>query len=645
MANGGAYTESGRIATRWGNNARMERIAPREALHRHFGHAAFRTGQEDVVRAALSGRDVLAVMPTGSGKSIGYQLPALLLDGLTLVVSPLISLMKDQVDELSRKGIAAAALHSLASPSERRHAESAMRAGRLHLLYVAPERFASASFRRLLAETPIARFAVDEAHCVSEWGHDFRPDYRMLGDAAAACRRADGAAGRPPVLAFTATATPEVRDDIVALLGLSEPAVFVAGFDRPNLRLEVRRVSGEIEKRRILPELVGTGRALVYAATRKSTERAAEALRAAGRSAETYHAGMDDAGRTRVQERFANGSLPIVCATNAFGMGIDRPDVEAVIHFEIPGSLEAYYQEIGRGGRDGRRADCTLLWNYVDVRTRKFLIEQSDESASTEARRALDRKKLERMVGYADSSSCYRATILAYFGERDSPRACGGCGNCERRRALSDEELLRLRKILSGVARGGQRWGRRRIAAMLTGRIEGLPDSLTALSTTGILAGESEKAVGDWIDAAIGANLLAATDDAYRTLSLTHAGREVMAGRDAQVALTPPASPAPRAPRHRESKALAAAARAAAATEPAEHADPARIEALREWRRAEAARRAVPAFVILHDRTLAAVAVARPATLSALAAIPGIGPAKLEAYGQAILELLHGAAS
>ena len=183
---------------------------------------------------------------------------------------------------------------------------------------------------------------------------------------------------------------------------------------------------------------------------------------------------MDEAGRTRVQERFADGSLPIVCATNAFGMGIDRPDVEAVVHFEIPGSLEAYYQEIGRGGRDGRRADCTLLWNYVDVRTREFLIEQSDESASTEARRALDRKKLERMVAYADSSGCYRATILGYFGERDAPRACGGCGNCERRRALSGEELLRLRKILSGVARGGQRWGRRRIAAMLTGKLEGL---------------------------------------------------------------------------------------------------------------------------------------------------------------------------
>ena len=589
------------------------------------------------MRAALSGRDVLAVMPTGSGKSIGYQLPAVLLEGPTLVVSPLIALMKDQVDELLRKGIPAAALHSLASPEERRRAEAAMRAGTLRLLFVAPERFASASFRRLLADTPIARFAVDEAHCVSEWGHDFRPDYRMLADAARACRRRDGAGGRPPVLAFTATATPEVRRDIVELLGLSEPEVFVAGFDRPNLRLDVRRVSGEIEKRRILPELVGAGRALVYAATRKSAERAADALRAAGRSAEAYHAGMDETGRTRVQERFADGSLPIVCATNAFGMGIDRPDVEAVVHFEIPGSLEAYYQEIGRGGRDGRGADCTLLWNYVDVRTRKFLIEQTE---GTDARRILDEKKFERMIAYADSSGCYRATILGYFGERDAPRTCGACGNCQRRRALSDEELLRLRKILSGVARGGQRWGRRRIIAMLTGKLEGLPDSLTALSTTGILAGETEKAVGDWIEAALGAGLLAATDDAYRTLSLTRAGREVMAGRDARVSLTLPAPPAARAPRRRRSRVLAAAESAAVAGP----ADPARIEALREWRRAEATRRAVPAYVVLHDRTLAALAAARPSNLSDLAEIPGIGPAKLEAYGRAILDLLNGAA-
>ena len=615
---------------------------PRAVLQRHFGHASFRPGQEEIVRAALAGRDLLAVMPTGSGKSIGYQLPALMLDGPTLVVSPLIALMKDQVDELNRKGIAAAALHSLASPAERRDAEAALRAGRLRLFYVAPERFASEHFRRLLADVPLARFAVDEAHCVSEWGHDFRPDYRGLAEAAGRCRRADGLPGRPPILAFTATATPEVRDDIVALLGLVAPDVSVAGFDRPNLFLDVRKVSGEIEKRTLLPELVGRGRALVYAATRKTAARAAEALRAAGLDAEAYHAGMDEAGRTRVQNRFADGSLPIVCATNAFGMGIDRPDVEAVVHFELPGSLEAYYQEIGRGGRDGRRADATLLWNYVDVRTREFLIEQSDDAPGRggggdaierERKRDLDRRKLARMIAYADSSGCYRATILGYFGERDTGPACGFCGNCARRRDLSEDDLLRLRKILSGVARGGERWGTRKIVAMLTGNLESLPEPLARLSTTGILAGESPAAVAAWIDAAQGGGLLAATDDVYRTLSLTRTGRDVMAGRTASVALTLPETARPKQKKKtKTSRALAAAAGAAA--------DPARIDALREWRRLEAARRSVPAYVVLHDRTLAALAAARPATLDALSEIPGIGPAKLEAYGKDLLALL-----
>ena len=612
----------------------MALVDPRAALRRHFGHEAFRPGQEDVVRAALAGRDLLAVMPTGSGKSIGYQLPALLLTGPTLVVSPLIALMKDQVDELSRKGIAAAALHSLASPAERRAAEAAMRGGRLRLLYVAPERFASASFRRLLEEAPLARFAVDEAHCVSEWGHDFRPDYRALADAARLCRRADGAPGRPPITAFTATATPEVREDIVALLGLESPEIFVAGFDRPNLFLDVRRVSGEIEKRVLLPELVGPRRALVYAATRKSAARAAEALRGSGIAAEAYHAGMEESQRTRVQDRFAEGSLRVVCATNAFGMGIDRPDVEAVVHFEIPGSLEAYYQEIGRGGRDGRRAEATLLWNYVDVRTREFLIEQTEGSGD---RRELESRKLARMIAYADSSGCYRATILGYLGERGAPSQCSFCGSCARRRDVSPEDLLRLRKILSGVARGGERWGKRKLVAMLTGDLDGLPEPLTRLSTTGILAADGARIVADWIDAAQGGGLLAASDDVYRTLSLTPAGREVMAGRSPRVALTLPEPPRPKAKRSRKttSKILAEAV----AAEPA-NASPARIEALREWRRQEAARRSVPAYVVLHDRTLAALAAFRPATLEALSAIPGIGPAKLETYGKELLSLL-----
>jgi ATP-dependent DNA helicase RecQ len=610
-------------------------VDARDALSSHFGHASFRPGQEEIVRAALSGRDLLAVMPTGSGKSIGYQLPALLLPGTTIVVSPLIALMKDQADELARKGIPAATLHSLLSPVERRDAEKRMREGRLRLLYVAPERFASGSFRRLLEETPLSRFAVDEAHCVSEWGHDFRPDYRRLAEAAGSCRRADGAPGRPPVLAFTATATPEVRDDIVALLGLRDPETFVAGFDRPNLFLEVRRVSGEIEKRSCLPELVRGRRSLVYAATRKSAERAAETLVAAGVHAAAYHAGMAEPDRTRVQDRFADGSISVVCATNAFGMGIDRPDVEAVVHFEIPGSLEAYYQEIGRGGRDGRRADATLLWNYVDVRTREFLIEQSDdtgpdsESEAREAKRLLDRRKLARMIAYADSTGCYRATILGYFGDRAGPSTCGFCGNCSRRHPLSAEDLVRLRKILSGVARGGERWGKRRLVAMLTGDLDGLPDPLTRLSTTGILSGESAKSVGDWVDAALGGALLAATDDVYRTLSLTPLGRAVMSGRQTDIALTRPEPPRPRPKRERASKASA----------PAGIADPVRMEALREWRRAEAARRAVPAYVVLHDSTLAQLAAVRPATLDALAGIRGIGPSKLAAYGRELIAI------
>jgi ATP-dependent DNA helicase RecQ len=620
------------------------------ALERHFGHRAFRPGQEEIVRAALAGRDVLAVMPTGSGKSIGYQLPALLLPGTTLVVSPLIALMKDQVDELNRRSIPAAAIHSLMPAGQRREAIERARDGRWRLLYVSPERFANERFAETLAHVPLSRFAVDEAHCVSEWGHDFRPDYRRLAEAAARCVRADGGEGRPPILAFTATATPEVRGDIVSLLALKKPEVFVAGFDRPNLFLEVRRVSGELEKRVLLPELVGARRALVYAATRKSAERAAHTLRSAGLAAEAYHAGLDDNERLRVQNAFASGRARVVCATNAFGMGIDRPDVEAVVHYEIPGSLEAYYQEIGRGGRDGRPAKAVLLWNYVDVRTREFLIER--ESAEEDARRRreetdpeqrergreLERKKLRRMIAYADSTGCHRATLLGYFGEKDVAPRCGACGNCHRRRTLEPEQLLLLRKILSGVARGGQRWGKRRIAAMLTGQLEGLPEPLTALSTTGLLSGEKPRAVEEWIDAAVGAGLLAATDDTYRTLSLTRLGRAVMAGRVVEVELTLPEPPLGRGAGEKRKKASDLGRPAAFDT--LVLADPSLLGALRRWRREESARRGVPAFVVLHDRTLESLAAAKPASLDALSAIPGIGPRKLAAYGPALLHLL-----
>src|SRR5882672_4427276 len=371
---------------------------PLTGLRTLFGHHEFRQGQEEIVAAVLGGRDVLAVMPTGSGKSLGYQLPAVMLPGTTLVVSPLISLMKDQVDELNRRRIPSGALHSMLSADGRHDVLSAARTGRLRLLYIAPERFASDQFLRLLAELPIARFVIDEAHCVSEWGHDFRPDYRRLRAAAALCRASDRERGRPPIAAFTATATPEVRDDIIALLGLEQPQVLVAGFDRPNIHLRVERMVDEEEKNDRLPALVRGRRALVYAATRKSAEAAASVLQSAAVQAAAYHAGLKDEERTRVQDAFAAGTLSVVCATNAFGMGIDRPDVDAVVHYAIPGSVEAYYQEIGRAGRDGRPATATLLWDYADIATREFLIDspKRDNSAHRRGQALLDPEEAAR---------------------------------------------------------------------------------------------------------------------------------------------------------------------------------------------------------------------------------------------------------
>ena len=633
------------------------------ALRRYFGHESFRTGQQALVDTVLEGCDLLAVMPTGSGKSLGFQLPAVLLPGLTLVVSPLISLMKDQVDELNRRGIRAAALHSQASAAVRHEALRAARAGELKLLYVAPERFASAAFEHVLRGIGVARFVVDEAHCVSEWGHDFRPDYRRLRAAAGECRRADGGSGRPPMAAFTATATPEVRQDIVELLGLASPRVVVAGFDRPNIELRVTPVSGDAEKHELLARMVPAGRCLVYASTRRKAEEAADTLKLTGLQAAAYHAGLADGERTRVQDAFANGALSVVCATNAFGMGIDRPDVEAVIHMDIPGSIEAYYQEIGRAGRDGRPAVATLFWNYADVKTREFLIDKGRDDlpdrpaipvdpAEIERRKDLERKKLRRMVAYADTADCLRSTILRYFGDPAALGACGSCGNCHARTTLDSESRLLVRKILSGIARAGERYGRRRIAAMLVGAVDDLPLPLTGLSTTGLLAGLEVKTIERWIDAACGAALIVVSDDKYRMLGLTPLGRDVMAGRVEEVSMSIPAHRVDGGKRRRKRRLRPDSLAGSVSPVPGldSHAsgatgrppDQATVAALREWRLAEARRRAIAPFIILHDRTLMAIAAARPQSTAQLLDVPGIGPGKAAEYGEAIVSLIRG---
>ena len=434
------------------------------ALRQHFGHQAFRPGQEQIVGAVLSGQDVMAVMPTGSGKSLGYQLPAVVLPGTTLVVSPLISLMKDQVDELNRRGIRAGALHSLLPAAARRDIWTDARAGRLRLLYVSPERFASGEFVSLLRELPVSRFVIDEAHCVSQWGHDFRPDYRRRKAAARACR--PGTDGRrPPIAAFTATATTEVRNDIVGMLGLESPRLIVAGFDRPNIFLRIEPILGDEDKHRLLPRLVQGRRALVYAATRRTTEEAADTLKDAGLDAAAYHAGLKDDERIRVQDAFAAGRLPVVCATNAFGMGIDRPDVDAVVHFAIPGSVEAYYQEIGRAGRDGRPATATLLWDYGDVSTRRFLIDGPKKPRAgwppidpdeAERRKQIEHRKLDLMIEYARCGGCLRGAILRYFGDPAARDRCEACGNCKP--AMPAVAQLRLARRRPPRGFGGDRW-------------------------------------------------------------------------------------------------------------------------------------------------------------------------------------------
>ena len=684
-----------------------------QALHEKFGFDRFRPGQQEAASAVFAGRDLVAVMPTGSGKSLCFQLPALLLDGTTVVVSPLIALMKDQVDGLRSRGFAVAAVHSGLGGAERAAAEADLAAGRLRLVYVAPERLASPRFSAALARVRIARLVVDEAHCISQWGHDFRPDYSRLGD----LRQRLGV----PAAAFTATATPEVRADIARQLHLSNPLELVTGFERPNLTLAVEPCRSRADKGRALDRLlreVGPP-GIVYAATRKNVDLWMEHLEGRGLRAGRYHAGLGDAERVRVQDDFFAGRLEAIAATNAFGMGVDKSDLRFVAHADVPGSLEAYYQEVGRAGRDGKPARGVLLFGPADVRTQEFFLagsnpspalfrqvwallgegvddaaiatsaagDASDAMAAATAARLLrraaerlgrspgngdppidfeaqadkarrDRARLDTMIRYAFGRGCRTRFIYDHFAGAGRGGAVLRCGTCDvclgwRRtegRPLDEREFERVRIALSAVARLPARFGVERIAQVLTGSQsrEVLDRRLDRLPTFGRLAGMRIEEVKALLEVLVDAALLerrgieGGRPGAF-VLALSAEGAAVMRA-DHRPLLALPGSEDAGPPRGRQEAARSRRPHAEKQAPGAGAApDPGLLGRLKTWRAGEAKRRRVPAYVIFHDSTLAALAAQRPNDRGGLRAVKGVGPAKLETYGEDLLKVLAGA--
>jgi ATP-dependent DNA helicase RecQ len=660
-------------------------VTPQQVLRDVFHLEAFRPGQAEVVDAQMNGRDVLAVAPTGSGKSLSYWVPAILSGGLTVVVSPLIALMKDQVDRLVSHGVRAAFINSTLDSSEQRRRLEAASRGEYQLIYVAPERFSRPGFTDRLATMSVKRFVVDEAHCISTWGHDFRPDYRLIGGALEAC-------GRPPIGAFTATATPEVRDDIASNLGLREPLVVVTGFNRPNLRMEAVEARGgrdriEQLRRRLNP---GDGRALVYTGTVKGAETTAAAISRWGFPAAPYHGRLPDMSRRRIQDGFASKDLRVVVATSAFGMGVDFPDIRQVIHVGYPGSVEAYYQEAGRAGRDGKPALCLLIhsgkdrdlqvyfiesaipdirevtsvhtaysrlgvwnadpeelkplmpdpaWQSLDASKRLLLkagalredgsVGPFDPSRidfkQLSALKAHSYKKLSQMIQYAQLRSCRHAFITDYFGEPTTQRSCHSCDSCERGEIAGPEgapvDESVIRAALAGSARFAGRIGMVNLAAILAGK-----ENRFIREQPWVVQVPAYGSLSAWSQARIRRLL----DELVAIGCLAQSQ-----GQYPMVELT------------EKGREVLGGAQTIAIAIPADpagtvtlDADPALFKRLRDWRAAVARTQGIAAFMVFHDKTLTELASRRPADLAQLASVPGIGPSKLDRYGAALLQIL-----
>ncbi len=589
-------------------------------LKRHFGYDAFRPLQREIIESLLEKRDVLAVLPTGAGKSLCYQLPALAADGLTLVVSPLIALMKDQVDQLHAAGVAATFLNSTLDAAESSKRLNGLRNGEYNLLYVAPERVMTPDFAPSLRDWNVTTLAVDEAHCISEWGHDFRPEYRRL-------RELRDWLPDAPVIALTATATPRVREDIARQLDLRDPAAFLASFNRPNLNYHVvpklratRQVVDFIRKR---PQDSG----IVYCQSRKRTEEIAAELRTSGVAAACYHAGMGGEERAQAQEAFLRDEARVVCATIAFGMGINKPDVRFVIHADLPKNVEGYYQETGRAGRDGLPADCLLLFARGDVvKYLRFLDENPDPAS-----REIARRQLDQMANFAESTTCRRHGLLGYFGETWEPQNCGGCDNCLNPRETWDA-TTEAQKLMSCAIRVRQAsvydFGLRHLADILIGskaeKILRLGHD--QLSTYGLGKGHS---AAQWME--IGRQLqrlglLSAADGDRPTVSLTREGAETLKARK-PIHLT----------------RLMAVEKKSAPTRAGDiPCDAALFEKLRGLRKQLADEAGVPPYVVFTDVTLRHIAREYPRTLREFAAIPGVGERKLADYGGLFISAVSG---
>ncbi len=597
-------------------------------LHRVFGYDSFRGAQQDVIEHLIGGGDALVLMPTGGGKSLCYQIPALIRPGTGVVISPLIALMQDQVDALRALGVRAGFLNSTQEPAQRRQVEADFLAGQLDLLYLAPERLTADSTLRLLDRGTVALFAIDEAHCVSQWGHDFRPDYLMLSGLH---ERWPGV----PRIALTATATSATRAEIVSRLGLAEARQYVASFDRPNIQY---RIEPKAEPARQLLRLIHEEHpgdaGIVYCLTRASVEKTAGVLTSNGITALPYHAGLDAATRARHQARFLREDGLVMVATIAFGMGIDKPDVRFVAHLDLPKSVEGYYQETGRAGRDGKASTAWLAYGLQDVVQQRKLIETSGGDLAHRRRQSAH---LDAMLALCETVECRRAQLLAYFGEQAAP-----CGNCDTCLAppQSWDGTIPAQKLLSAVYRlkheRGQRYGAGQVIDILLGRktarvIDNDHASLTVFGVGTELTETEWRGVTRQL---LAQGLLTVSGD-YGTLDLTRASQEVL-GRRRQVMLRrEPERPA------RAGRARAAKAAAATVTE-LPPAAAAVFDRLRAWRAATAKEQGVPAYVVFQDATLRQIASEPPATLAELSTVSGVGQTKLARYGQQVLDALAG---